>query len=70
MDVYYSKKYGLELQRTRRTPTSNLAQQRRFLHAATRPQVDSAIHQINLYPVDTAIGFLNTYPLNRDLSDG
>jgi len=32
--------------------------------------LDSAIHQINLYPVDNAIGFPNTYPLDSDLSAG
>ena len=31
-------------------------------------KVDSAIHQINLYPLDSAIGFPNTYPLDSDLS--
>ena len=34
-------------------------------------KVDSAIHQINLYPVDSAIiGFPNTYPPDDDLSNG
>ena len=28
-------------------------------------KLDSAIHNINLYPVDSAIGFPNTYPLER-----
>ena len=31
-------------------------------------KVDSAFHQINLYPVDSVIGFPNAYPLDRDLS--
>ena len=33
-------------------------------------KLDSAIHQINLYPVDNATSFPNTYPLDRDLSGG
>ena len=40
----------------------------------TRPPLfkplDSAIHQIKIYPVDNAIGFPNTYPLDSDLSSG
>ena len=32
--------------------------------------LDSAIHQIKIYPVDNAIGFPNTYLLNSDLSGG
>ena len=36
--------------------------------ASVDQKVDTAIHQINLYPVDSAIGFPNTYPLDRDLS--
>ena len=31
-------------------------------------KVDSAFHQINLYPVDSVIGFPSAYPLDRDLS--
>ena len=30
-------------------------------------KVDSAIHQINLYPVDNATDFPDTYPLDSDL---
>ena len=33
-------------------------------------KLDSAIHQINLYPVENANGFPNTYPLDIDLSGG
>ena len=32
--------------------------------------LDSAIHQIKIYPVDDAIVFANTYPLDSDLSGG
>ena len=32
-------------------------------------KVDSAIHQINLYPVER-IAFPNTYPFDSDLSGG
>ena len=32
--------------------------------------LDSAIHQIKIYPADNAIGFPNTYPLDSDLSGG
>ena len=32
--------------------------------------LDSAIHQIKIYPVDNAIGSPNTYPLDSDLSSG
>ena len=32
--------------------------------------LDSAIHQIKIYPADNAIGFPNTYPLGSDLSGG
>ena len=30
--------------------------------------LDSAIHQIKIYPVNNATGFPNTYPLDSDLS--
>ena len=33
-------------------------------------KVDSATHQINLYPVENAIGFPNIYTLDSDLSAG
>ena len=33
-------------------------------------RLDSALHQINLYPVDSAITFPHTYPLDSDLSGG
>ena len=33
-------------------------------------KVDSATHNIYLYPVDSVIVFPNTYPLDSDLSDG
>ena len=32
--------------------------------------LDSAIHQINLYPADSVIDFCNTYPLDNYLSGG
>ena len=32
--------------------------------------LDSAIHQIKIYPVDNAIGLPNTYQLDSDLSGG
>ena len=41
-----------------------------FLLAPVVQKLDSAIHQINLYPVDNAIGFPNTYPLDSNLSGG
>ena len=34
--------------------------------ASVDQKVDTAVHQINLYPVDSAIGFPNTYPLDSD----
>ena len=33
-------------------------------------KVDSATHQINLYPVKNAVGFPNIYPLDSDLTGG
>ena len=41
-----------------------------LLLAPVVQKVDSAIHQINLYPLDGAIGFPNIYPLDSDLSGG
>ena len=38
--------------------------------APAAQKVESAIHQINLYPVDSAISFPNTYSPDRDVSDG
>ena len=32
--------------------------------------LDSATHQIKIYPADNPIGFPNTYPLDGDLSGG
>ena len=32
--------------------------------------LDSAIHQIKIYPMDNVIGFPNTYPLDSVLSRG
>ena len=32
--------------------------------------VDSAVHQINLYPLDNAIGLPNIHPLDSDLPGG
>ena len=40
------------------------------LQAPVVQTLDSAIHQIKVYPVDNAIGFPNTYPLDSDLSSG
>ena len=40
------------------------------IQAPVVQKLDSAIHQINLYPVDNAIGFPNTYLLHSDLSSG
>ena len=34
------------------------------------PEVDNAIHWINLYPVDHAIVFPNTYPLESGFLGG
>ena len=41
-----------------------------ILQALVVQRLDSAIHQINLYPVDNASGFPNTYLLDSDLSGG
>ena len=41
-----------------------------ILQALVVQRLDSAIHQINLYPVDSASGFPNTYLLDSDLSGG
>ena len=52
------------------THTIFLLQWNIVLQAPVVQTLDSAIHQIKIYPVDNAIGSPNTYPLDRDLSSG
>ena len=41
-----------------------------FDQAPVVQTLDSAIHQIKIYPLDNAIGFPNTYPQDSDLFGG